>query len=134
VQGAQLPVSHEHSGFEGLLAKPLRSQPRIAEDWALPVPGACQVDPDRVAEHPLYEIAEVRRRELPAEVAALALHDAGREVRRRRGLLRREEAACPRTLRRRRPNFSRRAVLPESALLKDVKGMAVTPCSPTPTA
>ena len=54
VHGAQLPVSHEHFGFEGLLAKPWRSQPRIAEDPALPVPGACEVDLDRVAEHLLY--------------------------------------------------------------------------------
>jgi hypothetical protein len=98
VQGAQLPVSHEHFGFKGLLAKPLRSQPRIAEDRALPVPGACEVDLDRVAEHLLYEIAEVRRRELPAEAVALALHDACRDFRRRRGLLRREKAASPRTL------------------------------------
>jgi hypothetical protein len=56
-------------------------------------PGACKVDLDRVADHPLYESAEVPRRELPAEVVAVALHDAGREGRRRRGLLRREEAA-----------------------------------------
>jgi hypothetical protein len=91
VQGAQLPVSHEHFGFEGLLAKPLRSQLWIAEDRAPPAPGAREVDLDRVAEHLLYEIAEVRRRELPAEAVAVALHDASRDFRRRRGLLRREK-------------------------------------------
>ena len=94
VQGVQFPVSHDHSGFEGLPAKPSRASRGSPQDRALPVPEACKVDLDRVAEHPLYESAEVPRRELPAEVVALALHDAGREGRWRR-VLRREEAASP---------------------------------------
>jgi len=73
MQGAQLPVSHQHSGFDGLPATPLRSQPRIAEDRAPAGSRARKADLDRVAGHRQYEIAEGRRRELPAGVAALAL-------------------------------------------------------------
>jgi hypothetical protein len=48
-----------------------------------------------MAKQPLDKIAEVPRRRLPAQVIALALHDVGRKVGRRRGLIRREEADVP---------------------------------------
>src|SRR6266446_516494 len=54
--GASALVSHKHPGFESLLAKSLRSQPRIAEDRVLPVPGARKGDLDRVAQYPPDEI------------------------------------------------------------------------------
>ena len=63
--GASAAVCHQHPGFEGLLAKPLRRHPWIAEDRTLLVPGTGKVDVDCMAKHPLDEIAEVRCRGSP---------------------------------------------------------------------
>jgi hypothetical protein len=71
--------------LEGLLAEPVRSQPRVTEHGTGPVPGLAEVQLDRGAESQPQDVREVPCHGGVGHVVAFALHDVGCELRRRVG-------------------------------------------------
>ncbi len=59
--GAAPVVGVQDYRLEGLLAQPVRRQPRVAEHRPRPVPGLAEVQFHRGAEDQLQQVSEVRR-------------------------------------------------------------------------